>query len=52
MASLLSNLVNNLPEGIHKFKCKYEYNDEKFEICEINTNIVNASLNIQTLKMI
>ena len=25
MATSLSNLVNNLPEGIHKFKCKYKH---------------------------
>ena len=27
MASSLSNLVNNLFEGIHKIKCKYGHND-------------------------
>ena len=31
MASSLSNLVNNLSEGIHKIKCKYRHNDKKFE---------------------
>ena len=31
MASPLSNLVNNLSEGIHKIKCKYRHNDKKFE---------------------
>ena len=35
MASLLSNLVNNLPEGIHKPKCKYGQDDKKCEICAI-----------------
>ena len=25
MATSLSNLANNLPEGIHKFKCKYKH---------------------------
>ena len=35
MASLLSNLVNNLVEEIHKIKCKYGYDDKKFEICRI-----------------
>ena len=33
MESSLSNLVNNLPEGIHKTKCKYGHDDEKYEIC-------------------
>ena len=27
MASSLPNLVNNLSEGIHKIKCKYEHNE-------------------------
>ena len=29
MASSLSNLVNNLAEGIHKIKCKYEHHNKK-----------------------
>ena len=29
MASSLSNLVNNLTEGIHKVKCKCGHNDKK-----------------------
>ena len=28
-ASSLSNLVNNLVEGIHKSKCKYDYASKK-----------------------
>ena len=31
MASLLSNLVNNRAEGIHKMKCKYRHSDKKCE---------------------
>ena len=31
MASSLSNLVNNLSEGIHRTKCKFEQNDKKCE---------------------
>ena len=31
MASLLSNLVNNLSEGIHKPKCKYGQDNKKCE---------------------
>ena len=34
MASLLSNLVNNLAEGINKIKCKYEHDDKKCEACK------------------
>ena len=29
MASSLSNLVNNLSEGIHRIKCKYGLDDKK-----------------------
>ena len=29
MASSLSNLVNNLSEGIHRIKCKYRHDDKK-----------------------
>ena len=29
MASSLSNLVNNISEGIHKIKCKYGDDDKK-----------------------
>ena len=35
MASSLSNLVNNLSEGIHRIKCKYEHDDKKCETCVI-----------------
>ena len=31
MASLLSNLVNNLSERVHKSKCKYGHDDKKCE---------------------
>ena len=29
MASSLSNVVNTLPERIHKMKCKYRHDDKK-----------------------
>ena len=35
MASSLSNLINNLSEGIHRMKCKYRDNDKKCETCVI-----------------
>ena len=35
MASSLSNLVNNLAEGIHKIKSKYEPDHKKYETCGI-----------------
>ena len=33
--SSLSNLVNNLSEGIHRIKCKYGHDDKKCETCRI-----------------
>ena len=35
MANLFSNLVNNLSDGIHRIKCKYEHDDKKYETCKI-----------------
>ena len=35
LASSLSNLVNNLGKGIHKIKCKYEYDNKNCETCGI-----------------
>ena len=35
MASSLSDLVNNISEGVHKIKCKYEHNDKKCETCRV-----------------
>ena len=35
MASSLSNLVNNLSEGLQRIKCKLGHNDKKCETCEI-----------------
>ena len=29
MESSLSDLANNLPEEIHKIRCKYEHDDKK-----------------------
>ena len=53
MASLLSNLVNNLTEGIHRTKCKYKYDNKKCKRVELNTNFVNPQvLHTQTLKVI
>ena len=45
-ASSSSNLVDNLAEGIHKIKRKYEYDHEHVEL---NTKIVSAMWNIQVL---
>ena len=35
MASSLSNLVNNLDQGIHKIKYKYGHDNKKCETCVI-----------------
>ena len=35
MASSLSNLANNLSEGIHKIKFKLEHDDRKCKTCRI-----------------
>ena len=35
IVSSLSNLVNNVSEGIHKIKFKYEHDDKKSETCRI-----------------
>ena len=52
MASSLSNLVNNLSEGIHKIKCKFWHNYKNFKHAELNISIATAFLNTQILKMI
>ena len=52
MVSLLSNLVNNLAEGIHKIKLNSETMSKNVEPVDKNTKIVNIVLNMQTLKMI
>ena len=52
MASSLSNLANNRAEGIHKSKCKYRHDDKNMKLKKLNTEIVNAILNIQELKLI
>ena len=51
MASLLSNLVNNFDEAIHKIRCQFEHDDEKCRLAELNTKIVTAFLNAQILKI-
>ena len=35
MTSSLASLVNNLSEGIHRIKCKYEHDDKKCGTCGI-----------------
>ena len=42
MTTSLSNLVNNLSEGIHKIKWKYKHNDKKCETCRIMYEVCNC----------
>ena len=51
MASSLSNLVENIVEETHIVKCKYRQK-KALKNKELNTKIVSAFLNTQTLKMI
>ena len=46
MASLLSNLVNNLSEGIHKTNCKHEHDELDIKLVEIDTKITSAKKKI------
>ena len=50
MASSISNLVNYFAKGIHKIKCNIIIKNMK--LVELNTKIVSAFLNTQTLKII
>ena len=38
MASSLSNLINNLAEGIHKCKFKYRHDHKNVKLCGIKHN--------------
>ena len=46
MTSSLSNLVNNLSEGIHRIKCKFGHNDKKYETFEIKYKYCDCFLMI------
>ena len=57
MASLLSNLVNNLSEGIHRIKCKFGHDDKKnVKLAELRakhaTFLLNRQDHLIELKMI
>ena len=51
-ASSLSNLVNNISEGIRKIKCKFGHDDKKCEACEITYEVCYCFLECTALKMI
>ena len=50
MASSLSNLVNNLSDGIHSIKCKYGHDDKKCETCRIKYKYWNCFLEYTNFK--
>ena len=51
MASSISNLVNNLSEGIHSIKCKFAHDAKKCETGRIKLSTATVFLNTQILKM-
>ena len=52
MASSLSNLVNNLSEGIYRIKCKLRHDNKKCETCGIKYKYFDCFLEYANLKMI
>ena len=44
VASSLSDLFNNLSEGIHRIKCKLGHNDKKCETCGMKYKCCNCFL--------
>ena len=50
MASSLSNLVNNLSQGIQSIKCKYRHDNKKFETCWIKYKYCNCFLEYTNFK--
>ena len=52
MPSSLSNLVNNLSEGLHRIKCKLEHDDKNVKQVGLNIRIAIVFSNIQILKII
>ena len=50
MASSLSNLVNNLSEGLHRINCKLEHDDKKFHTCGIKYKYCHCFLEYKNFK--
>ena len=42
---LISNLVINLSEGIHRIKCKYGHDDKNVKLVELHTKYTTVFLN-------
>ena len=45
MARSLSNLANNLSQGVHRIKYQRRNDDKKLKLLELNISIVTAFLN-------
>ena len=52
MTRSLSNLSNNVSEGIHIIKYKYRHDNKNVKLAELNIDIATAFLNTQILRMI
>ena len=52
MASSLSNIVNNISEGIYRVKCKYGHDQNNVKLAELHISIATVFLNTWILKMI
>ena len=50
MASSLSNLVNNISEGIHTIKCKHRHDDKKCETFGIKYKNCNGFIKYTEFK--
>ena len=50
MASSLSNLLNNLCEGIQRIKCKFDHDDKKCKICGIKYKYCDCFLEYTNFK--
>ena len=50
MASLLSNLVNNLSDGIHRIQCKLGHDDKKCETYAIKYKYCGYFLEYKNFK--
>ena len=46
----LSNLENNLPEGVHRIKCKFGHDDKKYETYGIKYKYYNCFLEYLNFK--
>ena len=47
---MASSLSNNLSEGIHRIKCKFEHDDKKCETCGIKYKYCDCFLEYMNFK--